>query len=258
MTITERTARRLAWAAFAAVVALYATVVVFAIATGTLGNGGDPLFAVVTFSFPLMGILIARKQARNTVGWILLAIGLTWGLSLALNGYAQAGRVADPGSVPGWAVAEALSKGLWAPALGLMGTFLILLFPDGHLPSPRWRPVAWASGLAILVAFTVPLVLPGHLAFAERGVRNPLGVEALRPLVAALTVPVGLMPLCAVLCAVALVLRCRRSRGVERLQVKWLAAAAAPTAFMFFVTMGASLPWGVWGNGSQPGLVSAL
>src|SRR5688572_24840424 len=96
---------------------------------------------VVTFA--LTGLLVARRQPRNTIGWLLLGISLVWGLNALAGNYARYGLLLEPGSVPGPDVAAAISEGAWAPGIGLMCTFLILLYPDGHLPSPRWRLVAY-------------------------------------------------------------------------------------------------------------------
>ncbi|HZJ52067.1 MAG TPA: hypothetical protein VFF07_14795, partial [Actinomycetota bacterium] len=130
--------------------------------------------------------------------------------------------------------------------LGLIGTFLILLFPDGRLPTPRWKPVAWLSGLVLLI-LTVLLPL-APVPLNELGddslppVANPLGVEALEPFFDgpffALLV---LLPVCILACAGGLIRRFRRSHGQERLQLKWLATGAAITASFYFVAVVGSL-----------------
>ncbi len=112
--------------------------------------------------------------------------------------------------------------------LGLVGIFVPLLFPDGRLPSPRWRPVAWLGGVAIVAGLLGtafgsgsfepdvgpplenPLALPGALGDALAVVADAGGIAL---------APVTVAALCAV------VVRLRRSRGVERQQVKWFAAA---------------------------------
>jgi hypothetical protein len=71
--------------------------------------------------------------------------------------------VAQPGSVPFPVVIAGINNWLWVPAVGLLGTYLPLLFPDGRLPSRRWRPLAWLSG-AVLVLTSVGVMLsPGPL-----------------------------------------------------------------------------------------------
>jgi len=213
----------------------------------TWGGGGglveDIAFAVVVVSFPLTGLLILRRQPRNTIGWILQGIGFVWGLGALADSYASYGLLHNPGSLPGPDVAAALSEGIWAPAVGLMGTFLILLYPDGHLPSPRWRPVAWLSAVTMLVVFLAVDLGPGQLEeSAVPTMANPLGVEsAERVLFVVLTIFVPLLAVCIVACAVALVRRFRHSHGIERLQLKWLTTGGAVVAFLYLVSILVSL-----------------
>jgi len=122
------------------------------------------------------------------------------------------------------------------PAIGLMGIFLILLFPDGHLPSRRWRPVAWVGGASMVVASLAQILAPGVIDDTSvKNVQNPLGIRALAGVLDFALITLFLLPLCILLSAVALVVRFRRSRGVERLQLKWLTSAAALVAFVYAV-----------------------
>jgi hypothetical protein len=130
----------------------------------------------------------------------------------------------------------AVNNSLWIPIFGLTGTFLLLLFPDGRLPSPRWRPVAWVSGATIGVLVVVFVLGPATLD-SNPNVANPLAIEAMAPLLDVILAVLPLLPLCMLACAVSLVLRFRRSRGIERLQVKWLASAAAFTASVYLLMM---------------------
>jgi hypothetical protein len=212
--------------------------------TGTRDETGPATlaFTAVMLSFPVVGVLIVRRQPRNVVGWLLLGVGLVTGLSGIADSYARLGLVVAPGSVPGPAVAEAFNEASWAPLIGLMGTFLILLYPDGHLPSPRWRGLAWLSAVSIVCVTATITLLPGSLSEGPvPGLRNPLGIQAAAPVLnALLTVFLPLLPLCIVGCAVALVGRFRRSQGEERLQLKWLASAGAVVAFLYLCTMATS------------------
>jgi hypothetical protein len=103
--------------------------------------------------------------------------------------------------------------------------FLPLYFPNGHLVSRRWRPVAWLA--VLLTAFA--LVGPG--GYETRGVPNPLGIESLNNITSLSTVLEVLLPtswvLVGLLCVGSLVVRFVRSRGVERQQIKWFVYAAA-------------------------------
>jgi hypothetical protein len=108
------------------------------------GTGGDSavlIFVVPFLTFPLVGALIASNRPKNPIGWICLAVGIFWMLANLSSSYGMYGlRVASPGSVPFPAAIGSVGEWMWAPAVGL-GICLILLFPDGRLPSRRWRPL---------------------------------------------------------------------------------------------------------------------
>ncbi len=245
--VSDTTLRRYAWTLWWVLVAAVASgllIIVEAEAAveTTWGSGGDALevaFMLGVLIFPLTGLLILRRAPRNTIGWLLQGIGAAWGLSGLLDAYATYGLVVDPGSLPRPDLAAALNEGTWATSIGLMGTFLILLFPDGHLPSPRWRPVAWLSGVTIVAVTLLANLSPGHLEEAPiSNLTNPIGLEwASLPLTVLMVVFLPLLPLCIIACAAALVLRFRRSRGVERQQVKWLATAGVAVAAIYLLAM---------------------
>jgi len=250
--MTARTGARLAWMTFGLVaVSFVGSLVAFGFAAQTaagpsreLAEGGALL--AMMFSFPVVGVLVAAREPDNPIGWLLLAIGLVWEVWGGVAGiYVIWGFDVDPGSLPRPDLVAALTSSVWVPGLGLIGTFLILLFPDGRLPTPRWRPVAWLCGLVLLL-LTVLLPL-APVPLNELGddslppVANPLGVEALEsffdgPLSALLL----LLPLCILACAVSLIRRFRRSRGHERLQLKWLASGAGAVAALFLFSIVAS------------------
>ena len=222
---------------------------------------GDYLLIFALFAFPTVGFMITTNRPRNTVGWILLAIGFVWTLGgTSYNGvtsaYERYALIENPGSLPGARYLLAFDAATWVPAVGLIGTFLLLLFPDGRLPSSRWRPVAWLSAAALFLAYVLLTVWPGTFKDAGfPGVHNPLGIEALRGLDGVLLFVVMLTPISIVLCAAGLVSRFRRSRGVERLQLKWFTAAASVCAVLYLLMMvlglvfspmaGADPPWPV-------------
>lgn len=249
--VSDHTLRRLSWVVPVLLAAVYAVSVPILLAGptqqgGTWEGGGaltGVLFPAVVLTFPLTGLLIVRRQPRNTVGWVLQGVGAAWGLTALTDAYAAYGLAVRPGSVPGAQVAAALSSSGWAPGIGLMGTFLLLLYPDGHLPSPRWRPLAVLSVVTITVVTVTITLSPGPLRVGpEPGLRNPLGLESLRTeLLAVLAVALPLFVLCILASAAGLVRRFRRSHGVERLQLKWLATAGAAVAMLYLCGMAASL-----------------
>jgi len=243
--MTKQTAGVLAWLALSCVVLSVGAAEAFSVANG---SGVDP-FAIASLSFPVVGALIASRQPRNALGWVMLGVGVGWGFGALLGIYSRYGLTIRPGSLPRPDIALALSEPGWIPVIGLMGTFLILLFPNGRLPSPRWRPWAWFSAIALVLSFIAILIQPG--SFTESGypnVRNPLGVEALRPFSGLALLTIALIPISIVGCSVGLIRRFRRSHGQERLQLKWFAAAGSVVAAVYLVLMALSLPFNVTGR----------
>ncbi|MDP9067336.1 MAG: hypothetical protein M3N53_03170 [Actinomycetota bacterium] len=249
----EKSTSTWAWIALVLVAALYLAGIVLELVNdpppdppagweGERGALSEYLFIAMSFSFPAVGAVIASRQPGNTIGWIMLGIGAAAGFSEISEGYARYGLTTQPGALPGAEVALALTAGSWALVIAPIGTFLILLFPDGRLPSRRWRPVAVAAGLGI--ALTYGLITLAPLTFPDLGypqLENPLGVEALRPHLDLFLSVIVLIPLSIIGSAAGLISRFRRSRGQERLQMKWLAAAGAIVALVYGITMAVSL-----------------
>jgi hypothetical protein len=93
-------------------------------------------------AFPTVGAVIVARQPHNRVGWLCCAVGFLLGPAFIGQDYAWYALLHEPGLPGGWAMAW-LGQWPWSIAVGLLW-FLLLLFPNGHLVSPRWRPVAWA------------------------------------------------------------------------------------------------------------------
>jgi hypothetical protein len=215
----------------------------------------DLLVSVPVLAFPIVGALIASRRPQNPIGWICLADGLLWVL-LGLFDYYSVYGLARPGSVPFPAAMAGLSLWLWVPTVGLLAIYLVLLFPDGRLPSTRWRPLAWLSGVVILLASVSSGLSPGPIA-GLGGVRNPFGLEG-QPWVAYAT-NVVLLPflVCILASVLGLILRYRRSRGEERQQIKWIAFAASFVGLGFVSTLVSGLIVRAfapesWGNANTP------
>jgi hypothetical protein len=266
--LTDTALRRTSWALLMLVVTALALAAVLRLADfrsggeGTLAMLGEGGFFLVLLGFPVAALLILRSQPRNRIGWLLMAIALLWALcGSAADAYARLADRNDPGALPGAGVAALLSTLVWVPGVGLMGTFLLLLFPDGHLPSRRWRPVAWLSGIVIASVFITLALIPDKLEVgAGPNLQNPLGWEQAGPVLLTLQIVLlPLLPVCVVACATALVLRFRRSSGVERLQLKWLAAAAAAVAGIYLLSIaGGVLTGAMFGGQQQPAWMDAL
>ncbi len=224
----------LAWSLAGLSVAMAAASVALYIATRSVqppsswGTGGDSaalIFVLAFLAFPLVGALIASKRPKNPIGWICLVVGIFWMLAMVSTSYGLYGLVVRPGSVPFPAAIASLGEWMWAPALGLIGTYLILLFPDGRLPSRRWRLLAWLSGAVIILVSAGFALSPGPMDTLP-GIRNPFGLEKYPWVADAAQGVTLLLPLCVLASALSLVLRFVRSGGEEREQIKWLAFAA--------------------------------
>ncbi len=253
--------RRWAFVTFWCTSVLFAIGAAFVVVDAAAGDGaavGPLAFDAITFSFAVTGVLIARHQPRNSIPWILLGLGLTWGVGNALEGYTNTALITSPGSLPGGVYTDVLGTWLWVPGIVPMGTFLLLLFPDGHLQSPRWRWLMWLTTFTMAAA-AVAIVFKGG-SLADDGfpqLSNPFGVPAMQPLVDVFMVSLLLIPVCVVASAVGLVLRFRRSRGIDRLQLKWLATAAAVVAATYGVAMVVSIPYS-WLEDATPPAVAAV
>src|ERR687893_2530521 len=214
------------------------------------GHHGAPVFGqwaedtVVAVGFSTLGAIVApRFPPGNPIGWLFCAIGLVGAVLLFCGEYATYALVANPGSLPGGEGMAWIASWLWVAHIGLF-VFLALLFPDGRPPTPRWRPLAWLVGVAVGVGTGAAAYSPG----AVRGlvaVRNPLGMEGIPDLSGAAEVLVFSLALAA---SFSLVVRLRGARGVERLQIRWFAYAAAVAAvgaIVYYVVSGALGSWGL-------------
>ena len=199
-----------------------------------LVNGGENI--VVGVIFAVVGIVVVRHQPRNPIGWILLIAALgseslpTDAASYALLVYRLGHRLPFGGPA-------VLLQYTWTVAAPLL-LLIILLFPDGRLPSPRWRPVLWSylgvvAGLTGCVYAVAGTVLAGHHARIDSGgglqvIDSPGGGYAWL----AVAEPLILLVLAGfwVSFVVAQVLGWRRSSGERRQQLKWLMSGAAVLA----------------------------
>ena len=199
-------------------------------------NGVASLILVVTL--PSIGWLIASPRRENRIGWMLLAIGFFYALTQFSTTYAAYGLVADPGSLALADVMSWLTILTWVPAFMLF-ILLLLFFPDGRLPSRRWRPVVWIAGAALVVMLVPDAIAMwpyrGPLLLATDGL---IHTNDPAPAIAGLLLGVGLILTLAVAVAgaAAVVIRFRRSVGTEHQQIKWFASAAVVEVAAIFVT----------------------
>jgi hypothetical protein len=225
--------RCLAWGACTVTTTLAIACVVLAIIepdvpTGSSGGGDgvavSALGALMLTSLALVGAVVATRQPRNAVGWLLGLIPLSFGLLFFGNSlYWQltlpAGDAGRTAVYAAW-----LANWTWIPAIVAAFALLPLLFPTGRPLSPRWRPLVGIAIGAGAVIFAGTAFAPGPLD-SYHEVVNPLGIDS-----RATDVLAGIGFACLVATALAsvasLVLRYRRSHGVERQQIRWVAAAS--------------------------------
>jgi hypothetical protein len=248
--MSARVAAWLAWPLCGLTLILVACVVAFEVLYRVSLAG---LIFLLVFVVPsaLVGALVASRQPRNPVGWFFVVSATCWAVNEATGRYAIYGLVIEPGSLPLAHLMAWPSTWMWLPGIALIIFFVPLYFPNGHLLSPRWRPVLWLA-LLFSVGFGVVFgaFFPGEMDELSPGVAgdvpgivNPLGIEALRSLdrVTQIEIILPVLLITIVLCSVAsLVVRFRRSSGEERQQMKWLTYAAA--AYFATLVLLMSLP----------------
>jgi hypothetical protein len=210
--------------------------------------------AVVAVGFSTIGAVVApRFPARNPVGWLFCAIGLVGAVLLFCGEYAAYSLLSHPGTLLSGEAAAWVASWLWVAHVGLFA-FLGLLFPDGQLPTPRWRPFAWLVATAVVAGSVAAAYSPGPvegLGFH----RNPLGIEGLPDLSVSVEILVfGLM----LGAAASLLVRLRRSRGLEREQIRWFAYATAVLAGGFTVLHVVSDAVGAWWLHWEVGFVATM
>jgi len=188
--------------------------------------------SLVILAFSTVGALIGSRRPENPIGWLFCSGAFFWIFGELALEYGVYALITAPGTLP--AGAGAVWFGSWARGVGwfLIVTFLLLLFPNGRLPSPRWRPVLWGAvgyvGFFTVVILLSPSSNDTRLAF----VRNPFGLEI--ELIDLLLELVYLtIPLLLVAGAAAVIVRFRRSRGDERQQLKWFAYAVGVMVVLF-------------------------
>jgi hypothetical protein len=198
-----------------------------------LGNGANLLDDVegmvldVGFgAFAVVGAILVAKRPTNLIGWIMAAVALMVSIFNAGGAYATYVMLTR-GQPDALAVLGAWTANwYWFLMLALALIYLPMLFPDGRLPSRRWLPVAVLAGITT-AGFVLPRAFMNTLPLNEvpgYGIDNPIGIEAFGPVE---NLPLfgvllnGLLVIAFVGAAASVVVRFRRSRGAERLQMKW-------------------------------------
>jgi hypothetical protein len=193
---------------------------------GVLVEGALYAFFFV-LGFATVGLVLALRRPGNPIGWLYGGAGFAWAYTIPVGPWIDQ-LVREHRPVPFIAQFVAATGDLsWAPAIALGVTLPALLLPNGHLRSRRWRLVVIASVTgSVLITLAAPLS-PGPLE--EMGIDNPFGLAGPAGDLAQVLTIVGVLLhwLSLPPAAVCVVLRFRASRGVERQQLRWVAAGAA-------------------------------
>jgi hypothetical protein len=204
--------RRLAWALWLAIVGTFLGLVASG-ATAEDGEGSAIAYTVFVVAFATVGALVTSRQPRNPIGWILLGAGFAF----TMGGLSEGA---------GTTLLTWIGTWIFIAGMGPAITFGLLLFPDGGLPSPRWRPVARLAAAAVAL-FVVGIALePGR--FEGTRIENAFGLDAVPGLPGAMATAGAIALALAIAGSIAsLFARFRRARSIERQQLKWLTYAAA-------------------------------
>jgi hypothetical protein len=231
----------LAWSLVGLAVAMLAGGISLALVARPFGaqltyeSQADPFSVIVSLvtllTFSVVGAIIASRQPRNAIGWIFCSIGLVVSLNSLTGGYAEYRLAGD--SAPGNLAETAawVSTWTWILLVYVPTSFMLLLFPDGRPPSPRWRPVAWCAAFGIIGFVAGYALQPGPLEDYPQIV-NPYGLDS--PIVTLGVAGALLGAASMVASAVSLIVRMRRAGSEQRQQIKWLAyggAVAVGTVF---------------------------
>jgi hypothetical protein len=201
-------------------------------------------------TFPAVGWLIVSRNPANRIGWLFLLIGLSQAVDTFSQQYAIYGLLGHPGALPLAEVAAWIYSWAYFPGL-LLFLAALLLFPDGRLPSRRWRPVLWAIAVAALLILPPGLIATWPFRGADLlAAQTSDAIYAANALLKTLWDSGNLLfPLIAVATVLSVIVRFRHSEGIERLQLKWFASAAFVTVLALLTFSLAAL---VSGGGGIP------
>jgi signal transduction histidine kinase len=232
----------LGWALCAAALVLTALALVMT-AQDAMSTGGDiGLDAVLGLSSSLLGAFVVTRYPTHPVGWLFLLGGLSRAVAAAAEAWSVRALVTAPGSLPGGDLATWLA---WSFLLTVAtAPMIVVLFPDGRLPGPRWRVVPVLAGIAaVLLAVVVPIGLWPHRGPELLPDVPAPDTTAAHVVLAVLAVGGGVALVAVVLALGSLVDRFRRSVGDVRQQVKWFALGASCAVVLNTVGLLPGLSW---------------
>ena len=201
------------------------------------------VIGVLVGSAAAVGWLLASRIPRNPLGWMLLFVAGCF--ALAAPAYLLGGALEE--SHPAiaawflWYAGGDETGWIWLPPVGLLFTQVLLRFPDGRLPSPRWR---WFSNLSIALLVTGTVLISAAYAEVRPGVANPVASEWVIAHIDSIFPLIGLpLLVCFFVSAASVVVRYRHAGSVERTQIRWVAWAASIVIGTFILSF--AVPWNV-------------
>jgi len=198
------------------------------------------IFTLAVASMAGVGAFLAIRVPGNRVGWLLLGAGSMLAAGVLCGAY-MLGSIADGGTWPLTAYTGWAADVLWVPPIVVVAAGVPMLFPDGHLPSRRWRPIAWLLVIGTVMSILAPAFTPGPINDTMT-MENPFGIPALAPYLPIADTVSMITALPAFLGAwAAVVVRFRRGSSIERHQVKWLLTVALVGAIAFPVAVAGQL-----------------
>jgi hypothetical protein len=221
-------ARRFSWVVAGASIGLF---VLAWILYPAEDDGANVLFFGVVTSLVLVGALLQTRVPGNRVGAMLLTAGVMLSTGVALGTYSLLGAHADA-AWPGTAIAGVVTDVFYIYPVVIVLIGVPLVFPDGRLPSARFRWVAWLTVAAMAAVTVSKLFSPGPAG--QTGLPNPLGMPALAPVFDLLATFASLSAVFGFGgAAAALWVRSRRGGPIVREQLKWLVAVAGVATITF-------------------------
>jgi two-component system NarL family sensor kinase len=179
-----------------------------------------------------VGTLIVTNRPSNAVGWLFCASGLALSINVLIEQYTRYALVTAPGALPIPVGIVWLNFWTFIPIIGSVIFILPFVFPDGHLPSRRWWPAFGVTLCALLVLTVGAAFQPGPVDASLPEVNNPLGLAENHPLLQFLNAVGPVLTLISLIMTIGgLIIRVKRSVGVERLQFKWYAYGAVTLIF---------------------------
>src|SRR5215211_7342066 len=176
---------------------------------------------MVAVGYSTVGAIVASRLPHSPIGWLFCAIAFIFGVAHFTAEYATYSLLAPSRSLPGGEAFAWLNSWVWVGGLGLV-VFLDLLFPDGRLPSARWRWFARFTAVVLLPAAILAALSPGLILSST--LHNPLGVEGLPN--ASKEIEAFMYALVAV-GASSMLWRLRHAGTIQRQQIEWFAYATA-------------------------------